>query len=110
MKTKLMLCLFTLSLAAANAASSYNLTLTSPVSVGGTELKPGEYKVAMSGDKAVFKLGKTTVEVPATLSAGDHKYSSTSLLSKENKVEEIDLGGTSSKIVFTAAASANGTK
>ena len=110
MKTKLVLCSITFSLAAAFAGSnSHSLTLSSPVWVGTTELKPGDYKVAMSGDKAVFTKGKQVVEAPATLASNDRKFGSTSVISKDSKLQEIDLGGTTSKIVL-AGTSASGTK
>lgn len=105
---KLVLCSLTLSLAAAFAGSTtHNVTITASVYAGATELKPGEYKVAMSGDKAVFTKGKQVVEIPATLATTESKFSSTSLVSKDAKLKEIDLGGTASKIVF-AADTANG--
>jgi hypothetical protein len=105
-----MICLSTLALGIASAASSYDVTLYNTVSVGGTELKAGEYKVEMQGDKAVFKSGKKSFQIPATLSSGDKKFGSTSLLSSNSKLTEIDLGGTKDKIVFSAGAgpSSNG--
>ncbi len=90
----------TLALGIASAASSYDVKVYEPMSVGGTELKAGDYTVTMQGDKAVFKSGKKVVEVPATLGSSEKKFSSTSLLSMDKKVTEIDLGGTKSKIVF----------
>jgi hypothetical protein len=108
MKTKLMLCLVTLSLAIANAAT---MTVSSPIWVGGTELKPGDYKVAVTGEKVVFTKGKTVVEATATTGTADKKFSSTSFISVDSKMKELYLGGTSTKLVFTpAAATAAGTK
>ena len=46
MKTKLMLSLLTLSLAIANAAT---MTVSSPLWINGTQLKPGDYKVEWEG-------------------------------------------------------------
>jgi hypothetical protein len=111
--TKMTLGLATLALGVASAASSYSLKLYDSVWIGATQLKAGEYKVEMQGDKAVFKIGKTVVEVPATLAKNDRKYSSTSFVSENSKVLEIDLGGTSDKILFSsspAAQSAGGSK
>jgi hypothetical protein len=105
---KVMFTLTTLALAAASAASVYTVKLYDPVWVGATQLKAGEYTVEMKGDKAVFKSGKTMVEVPATLGTSDKKYGSTTLVSSESKLHEIDLGGTKEKIVFgSEAPSAN---
>lgn len=91
-----------LALGIASAASSYRFTLTDPAWIGGTQLKAGVYKVEMQGDKAVFKSGKSTVEVPATLGKSDRKYTYTSFLTEDSKILEIDLGGTSEKILFNS--------
>ena len=53
--------------ALAGAASSYSVKFYDSVKIGTTELKPGDYKIEMQGDKAVFKKGKSVVEVPATV-------------------------------------------
>jgi hypothetical protein len=99
--TALKLSLATLVLgAAAIAASSYDVKLYAPVSIGATNLKAGDYKVEMQGDKAVFKSGKNVIEVPATMGTSDQKFGFTSLLTTDSKLREIDLGGTKSKIVF----------
>jgi len=99
------LALATLALAAASAASHYTLQLDSTQFAGGKELKAGEYKIEVSGDKAIFKSGKTVIEVPAALQKGERKYSLTTYESIDKKIQEIDLGGTSSKIVFGASTS-----
>jgi hypothetical protein len=104
--TKVTLGLATLALGIASAATSYNVKLYDPMWIGGTQLKAGEYKVEMQGDKAVFKMGKSVVEVPATFGTNDKKYASTSFVSEDSKVLEIDLGGTTSKIIFSAGAGA----
>ena len=98
-RTKLALASLTLSAAFA-ASSHYGLTLSSPQWVGDKQLKAGDYKVEFVGDKAVFKTGKTVVEVPATEQKSDHKYLHTSYSSVNSKINEIDLGGTDTKLVF----------
>jgi len=100
--TKVLFSLATLALGIASAASSYSVKLVGPMSVGTVQLKAGDYTVEMQGDKAVFKSGKKVVEVPATLGTSDAKFKSTSLLSEDSKLQEIDLGGTNSKIVFSS--------
>jgi hypothetical protein len=99
------LALATLALAAASAASHYTLNLDSTQFAGDKLLKAGEYKVEVAGDKAIFKSGKTVIEVPAALQKGEKKYALTTYQSIDKKIQEIDLGGTSSKIVFGAPAS-----
>jgi len=102
--TKLMVGLAVFALGIATAASDYDVTLPSSMLAGSTQLKAGNYKVEMQGDKAVFKMGKTSVEVPAKLEKGDQKYSYTSVVtSSDNKLVEIDLGRTTQKILFSPA-------
>jgi len=55
-------CVF--SLGVGLAASSYTVKIVDPTWIGQTELKPGDYKVQLEGDKAQLKMGKTVVEVP----------------------------------------------
>jgi len=107
---KVVFSLATFALAAASAASSYSVKFDQPVTIGATELKPGDYKVEMQGDKAVFKSGKNVVEVPATLEKADKKYNYTSFSSEGSKVSEIDLGGTNMRIVFGPASSGKASK
>jgi hypothetical protein len=102
---KLMLgaCVFSLGIAA--AASNYHVRIADPTWVGQTELKPGEYDVRVDGDKVTFKQGKTVVAVTAKVETNTRKYSDTMLdIKTENgqaKLMELDLGGTTSKIVLS---------
>jgi hypothetical protein len=109
---RLTLSLATLGLAVASAASSYNVKLGTATWVGETKLNAGDYNVQIVGDKAVFKSGKTTVEVPATVETNPKKFSMTSTHVMDSKMQEIDLGGTATKIMFgsTAAGGASGSK
>jgi hypothetical protein len=98
--TKQLFCLATLALGIASAAPSYEITLSDNVQVGGTKLKAGEYTVEMQGAKAVFKIGKKTVEIPATSGKSDQPFSSTVVVMQYSQLREIDLGGTQDKILF----------
>ena len=100
--TTRLVCLSLLALGIASAADPYKVTVLDPVSVGKTELKPGDYKVEMQGDKAVFTMGKKTVAVPATLSKGEQPFASTVFISQHSKLKEIELRGTQDKIVFVS--------
>ena len=104
--TKVTFGLATLALGIASAASSYTVKLYDSMWIGGTQLKAGEYKVEMQNDKVLFKMGKNVTEIPATFGTNDKKYGSTSFVSENSKVVEIDLGGTTSKILFGAGAGA----
>jgi hypothetical protein len=98
--TAQVLFLSTLALGIAHAASPYDITLSDSFSVGRTELKPGDYKVEMQGDKAVFTTGKKTIQVPATMAKSDQTFATTVFVSQHAKLREIDLGGTQDKILF----------
>lgn len=98
--TTRLFCLSTLALGIASAAAPYDITLLDSFSVGKAELKAGDYKLEMQGDKAVFTIGKKSVAVPATLGKSDQPFVSTVFVSQRSKLKEIDLGGTQDKIVF----------
>lgn len=108
---KLVVTFATLALALASAAEkTYHVTLSEPTSVNGTQLQPGDYKVQMEGDKAVFKMGKTVVEAPAKVENAEHKYSTTQVAidsaGKQSKINEIRIGGTNTRIVFSGSSAA----
>ena len=92
---------FALALGLASAASSHSVDLKKTVTIGTTQLQPGSYKVEMQGDKAVFKSGKNVVEVPATLGNGDQKFGTTGIVTNGAQLVEIDLGGSTEKILFS---------
>jgi len=99
--SKLTLSFGIFALAVASAASNYSVTLNTPTWVGQTQLKPGDYKVAVEGDKAVFKSGKSTVaEAPAAVEQNAKKYTATTLDTTGAKLQEIHVGGTTVKIVL----------
>ena len=95
---------FDIALLAVGAASaaSHSVTLSSAQWAGDKELKPGVYKIEITGDKAVIKAGKTVIDVPATVQTADKKFLHTTFQSVDSKLTEIDLGGTNTKIVFGA--------
>lgn len=94
-------CLATLALGTAYAAP-YDVTILNNVAVGKTQLKAGDYKVEMQGDKALFTSGKKTVGIPATVQKNDQAFASTVLVSRHSQLEEIDLAGTQDRIIFAA--------
>jgi len=97
----------TVALAIASAAGSYEFTISQPTWVGTTQLKPGNYSVAVKDGTAVFKSGKTIVEAPASLEKTERKYSATEVDTADSKIKEIHLGGTASKLVFKAGSGAD---
>jgi len=100
--TKLSLCVATLALGIASAASSYSIHLTSDLQAGATQLKAGDYKVQVQGSQAIFKQGKTTVQVPVTVETGNNTYRYTTMDADSTTLQAISLEGTKTKIVFVA--------
>src|SRR3979490_211518 len=108
---KLVFSVATVAFGVATAAAPYKVKLDVPLSIGSTELKAGEYKVEMQGGKAVFKIGKTVIEGPATMGKSEQKYRWTSVVTEGSKLQEIDFGGTTENMLFTSnGSSATGTK
>jgi hypothetical protein len=99
---KLAFGLTTFALAMASAASSYSVNFATPVWVGGTKLNAGQYKVEVAGDKATFKSGKNVVELPVTQEKSERKFTLTTTTVSDSKVKEIDLGGSTTKLVFAS--------
>jgi hypothetical protein len=102
--SKLMLSFGTLALAIASAASSYHFSIFETSIVGGQELKPGDYKLELSGDKAMIKVGKQVVQATVKVEDGTEKFPETSVryatTNGKMMVQEIRLGGTHTKLVF----------
>ncbi len=100
---KLLMLFLTVALMMASAAT-YHVTLYHPTVVAGQELKAGDYKVTVDGDKAVISMGKLKVEAAARLETADTKFSSTSVRYAEEggklKIQEIRLGGTNQRLIF----------
>jgi hypothetical protein len=100
----------TLAISVASAASSHRITLFQPSYFNGTELKPGEYKLEIKDNTAVIRRGKETVEAPVKVESGPAKFGSTSVRYTNNSdgkqtVDEIRLGGTNTKLVFSSTVS-----
>jgi hypothetical protein len=102
--SKLMLSFGTLALAIASAASTYHFSIFEPSFVAGQELKPGDYKIELNGDKAMIKAGKQTVETAVKVENGTEKFPETSVryanTNGKMMVTEIRLGGTHTKLIF----------
>ena len=102
---KLTLSIATFALAVSSAASTHKVRLFQPSLVNGTELQPKEYKVEVNGDKATISKGKQSVEAPVKIEAADSKFSSTSVRYENGdgkfRLQEIRIGGTNTKLIFT---------
>jgi len=86
------------------SAKSYTVTFLVPSTVGGTELKAGDYKFELQDQKIVIKNGRKTTEATVKVETGDAKYASTTVrydnADGKYKVEEIRVGGTNMKLVM----------
>lgn len=103
-----------LGLSTAYAGTSYRVNLYRPTVVNGTELKAGECKVEIRDNKIVIKQGKTTAEATVKVEENGQKFSSTTVgymgdgAGKE--LQEIRLGGTSTKVTFEPGSTTAGSK
>lgn len=90
------------------SAKSYKVDLYEPAYAGSTELKKGSYDVSVEGQNAVIRGDKVDSQNPVKVETSDHKYDSTSvryLVSNgKRQIQEIHIGGTKTKLVFTEAA------
>ena len=108
MITKFMLGIGVFALAVASAATSYRVTFFSPSNIAGTEVKAGDYKLEIKDGKAVLKQGKTVVEAAVKVETADKKFADNSIKYEGSKVQEIRIGGTTTRLVFEGGATAKG--
>lgn len=99
----IIVCLAVCASVASAAMLSSSITLYEPVTLNGTELKPGEYKLRVDGDKLSLRQGKTNAEAQVKTEQAGEKYLSTSIrYSKadgKTRVSEIRIGGTKTKLL-----------
>ncbi len=84
------------------SAASYKVSLHQDSVVEGKSLKAGDYKVEVKDNNtAVITKGKQSVEVPVRTETAASKFASTQVqYNDSNKLQEIRVGGTSTKLVF----------
>jgi hypothetical protein len=94
------------ALAVASAAS-YNVTFYQPVTINGSQLKPGDYKLELKDNSmAVLKQGKSVTEVPVKVENDGQKFARNAVRMDGEKLQEIRLGGTSTRVVFEKSGNA----
>lgn len=107
---KLLFLFSALALAVASAATNYHVKLYEPSMIGGTMVKPGDYKVEVKDNRVAVKDGKTLAEADVKVETGDQKYSTTTVryANTDGKltIQEIRLGGTTTKLVFANSTAA----
>jgi hypothetical protein len=108
MLNRIALGLFVAGLATAGAAT-YRVSFYQDSMVNGQQLKAGDYKLEVNNNTATLKKGKQTIEVPVHEETAPSKFPSTQLQYVENnKLQEIRLGGTNTKLVFGNGGTAAG--
>ena len=72
--------------------------------VSGTDLKAGDYRIEVAGDKAMIHSGKISVEAAVTVQEAEKKFSATtvrySVIDGKYRIKEIRLSGTKTLLVF----------
>jgi len=97
---KIVFGLATVALTIASAATGYTVKFFDAVTINGAKLEPGEYRVEVNGDTAMIKHGKTVAEAPVKVENSDRKYSTNTVRMEGDRVSEIGIGGTHTKLVF----------
>ncbi len=90
---------------ALGASAAHSIKLDKPAVVSGSELKPGEYKVEVNGDRVTISNKKTSVDATAQVETAGDKFRSTSVccVGDDGKynLQEIRIGGTNQKLVLS---------
>lgn len=93
-------------------AATYHMTLLKTTVVAGTELKPGEYDVAVANDRMVIAHNRTFVEPAVKTVVSDKKFTTTKVRYelKENKYRllAIEVGGTKTSLLIDDEKSSPG--
>jgi hypothetical protein len=99
---KLILSVFSAGLLFAQAEAHFKFSVASPMTVAGTKLKMGEYKVDVENSEATFKIDGKSFKVPATVRTDATIFRDTTVESNESGVKAIHIGGTVTTVVFGA--------
>jgi len=103
MTKKLVISFLVLALSVA-CAKTYWVTFYQPSVVAGVELKAGDYRLDLNGDKVILKNGKHVAQSTVKVEENGEKYSRTAVRYSNGGgkliVQEIRLGNTNLRIVF----------
>lgn len=82
---------------------SSRVTLFQPSTLNGVDLKPGEYKVQVDGEKLTLQNGKSKAEATVKSEQNGEKFGSTTIRYNNGdgkmKITEIRIGGTTTKLL-----------
>ena len=102
---KKLLLTFVLLGGAVASAKTYDITLHTPATIGASQLKGGDYKLELKGDRVRLKNGTMVEEFPVQVENESRKFDTTSITTSSQggttRIEEIRLGGTTVKLVFS---------
>jgi len=94
------------------SAETFKVNIIQPSVVKGTQLKAGDYQLDVKDNAVVIVKGKQKVEVPAKIENADRKFARTRILYHEDNgkfsIQEIQLGGTKTKLTFDSSVPAGG--
>jgi len=87
------------------SARTYSVNLFEKAMFGTTELTPGTYKVEVNDQKATIRQGKVQGECAVKVEENASKFDTTSVRYNheggKTRIEEIRIGGTKTKLVFS---------
>jgi len=110
MKKIIVFCALALPAVFAAADNNYRFSLLENASLSGNQLKPGDYRILVDGTKGTVKVGKTMIEVPVKVETAEHKFKDTTVSLERSagslKVNEIDIGGSTTRIIISNNVSA----
>jgi hypothetical protein len=96
------------------SAETFRISLIEPAVVKGQALKAGDYKLDVQKDSVIMSQGKQKVEVNAKVENSEKKFHQTRILYNENKgkytIQEIEIGGTNTKLLFDNGVQTGGGK
>jgi hypothetical protein len=103
-------CLLELGGSALARDNAHSVEISDAVQIGGTELKPGDYKVEWQGTGPAVEVsfqrkGKTVVTVPGTLKTNDDQVTQDAIVTEATgagaaTLKEIDFGHQKKALVF----------
>jgi hypothetical protein len=106
MKTLLAVGVLAVSSLSILSAKTYDLTITGPTKAGSVQLKAGQYRLKVDGANATFTDVSTSKSftTPVKVETTDKKFDDTKVQSTKDgdaeRIEEIDLGGSKTKLGF----------
>jgi hypothetical protein len=110
--TLALLAVTALALPAISETFSKSVTFTEALSVSGTQVKAGDYKVVVDGTNVTIQKGHDViVKTEGRVEQRNAKFYATTVVhDASGAVREIDLGGRNEAIVFGGGAPASGSQ